>query len=125
MYHPRPQWSAAGEDCLQPAVAAVGRGEGETLLRRVDAVHLRAYADHVEEGVFLQEQSALQSGMDSQDLWFSAEEVGVGLACDVQQRGMDVGRPSRVSVAVGYLVARHRQRVLHLAFNPVLRRLDG
>ena len=49
------QCLAAGEDGAQPAVATVGGREGETLLRRVDTVHLRTYADHVEEGVFLQE----------------------------------------------------------------------
>ena len=70
----------------EPTVATLGGGDGETLLGRVHTDHLRADGDHVEVRVFLEEESALQAGMDSQHFGFGLEEVDIGFLDDLQER---------------------------------------
>ena len=108
------------EDLTEPGVAAVGGGDGETLLGGVDAVHLRTDGDHVEIGVLLEEESALQTGMDRQHFGLGFEEVDIGFPGDVEKRRRGVGSPSGVPVAVGHFVASHRERLLHDPFEMVL-----
>ena len=108
----------------EPTVAALGGRNGETLLRRVNAVHLRADGDHVEVRVFLEEESALQSGMDSQHFGFGLEEVDIGFSDHLQERRVGVGCPARVAVAVRHFIASERKGLLHRPFEMMLGRLD-
>ena len=108
------------EDPAEPSVAAIGGGYGETLLRGVDAVHLRTDGYHVEIGVLLEEESALQTGMDRQHFGFGFEEVDIGFLGDVEKRRRGVGSPSGIPVAVGHFVTSHRERLLNHPFEMVL-----
>ena len=70
----------------EPLPATTGGGNAQPLLRRVYANHLRTDADHIQIGVLLEEQTALQTGVNSQHFGFGVEEVFVCLLGHFHQR---------------------------------------
>ena len=69
----------------EPLPTTTGGTDAEALLRRVHAYHLRSYADHIQIGILLQEESAFQSGMDSQYFGFFVEKVDIRALGNFQQ----------------------------------------
>lgn len=108
----------------EPAVATFGRGDGEAFLGRVDADHLRTEGDHVEVRIFLKEESALESGMDSEDLGFGLKEIDIGFLDNLQERGVRIRCPSGVSVTMRHFVASEGESLLHCPLEMVFGRLD-
>ena len=54
------------------------RGDFEPLVGRMHAAQRRAEGNHLQFGVFLEEQAALQSGMDRTHLGLRTEQAFVG-----------------------------------------------
>ena len=58
----------------------------DTLCRRVYVTERRTEGDHVELGVDLQDQTALEPCVDSLDGWFLAEELAIGICRGLEDR---------------------------------------
>ena len=77
------------------------RGDFEPLVGRMHAAQRRAEGNHLQFGVFLEEQAALQSGMDRTHLGLRTEQAFVGADGLFEQYGLRVGRPARITVGMG------------------------
>lgn len=68
------------------------RGDFEPLVGRMHAAQRRAEGNHLQFGVFLEEQAAFQSGMDRTHLGLRTEQAFVGADGLFEQYGLRVGR---------------------------------
>ena len=83
-------------------------------------IHLRTDGNHIEVGVFLEEETALQAGMDRQHFGFGLEEVDIRFLDDLEQGRIRIRRPTRIAVSVRHLVASHGERLLYRPFEMML-----
>ena len=89
------------DDILEQQDEAVQAGQVQSLARSVDSAEGGAEGYHVQMRVFVQEESALQSGVDGPHYGILAEEAAVGGLADLEDVGLQAGLPAGILGLVG------------------------
>ena len=88
-------------------------GNEQALVGGVDTSEGGTERHHVHVGITLREETALQTGMDAQNLWILAEEFTVGVNHELRQLAVGVHLPCRIAVALLHLGACQLEQCLH------------
>lgn len=72
------------EDIYQMVPELLYGGNQHTLIGRVNALQGRTKGDHIQMGIFIEEETTLQSGMDGLDLGLYAKQAFVALGSNLQ-----------------------------------------
>ena len=88
----------------------------DALSGRMDVTQRGAEGDHIEVGIDVEDQAALQTSVDRLDRCFLAEELAIGIRRSLEDSRLGVRLPAWVGVGEGYLSAAELEgRSNHLA----------
>ena len=89
-----------GEDKLELLVELLDSGNVHAFSGRMDVAQCGTERNHVEVGELGEEESALQTGVDSLDGGSDIIQLLVGVTCDGHDGRLHVGSPSGIAVAM-------------------------